>query len=294
MHRRITTYGLVTVACAALTTACGEADNSRRLMLGQGGMDGSGNGGSGGNNTGMGGTSATGNGGSGGNNAGGPVTCSGGCVEMIVPFAANPASRQAQFLFRPGGTTVVDMTNTVITWKVRAGTPDNAIPPEQMFVQVFMQNGAPDYPGCYGAQVALTAANGFTDNMAWVDVVNNVRDAVLPPPPAASPLPDAGGNSGDAGGDAAPPDPTPTPGGSPTTQPPNCTNAAFDKATVFQWGLIVGVTGAFTGPGTVRVGLDSVTYEGTDTMDVTFTGGVELFQADGYMLPPGAMVVHRP
>lgn len=292
MQRRITTYGLLTVACAALTTACGEDDNSRRMMLGMGGTTGAGNGGSSGNTTGTGGTGAQTGMGGGGNTAI-PASCTGGCADMIVSFEANPALRQAQFLFRPGGTTVVDMTQGTVTWRVRLGTPASEIPPDQIYLAVMAQMGAPNYTGCYGAQFPLTAANGFVDNETWVNVVTNMRDAPIDPPPAAPPLPDdAGTDAGaaDAGDAAAPVDP----GGPITERPPTC-GAGFDKTAVFQWGLYLGVTAAFAGPGVVRVGLDSVDYEGIDLMDVGFNENVEGFQFDtSYMPPPGGSLVHRP
>jgi hypothetical protein len=300
MQRRIATYGLLSVTCAALTTACGNDDNSRRMGLGGGGTSSTGNGGSGGNTTGNGGTN-TGVGGGGG---GADAICM-GCVEMTVPFVANPdpvTGRQAQFLFRPGGTTVVDMTNAIITWRVKLGTPASEIPPEQMYLAVMVQNGmALGYAGCYGPQIPLIPDNGFENNETWVDVLTNLRDAVLASPPAAPPLQDAGvtdagvADAGDGGTPVTPP------GGPLTSRPLNCTDPEFDRSQVFQWGLYLGVSTAFVGPATVRVGLDSVIYEGAtiddaEIPDIEFTGATtEGFNWDNTYQPPagGGSLVHR-
>jgi hypothetical protein len=290
MQTRISTYGLLTVACAALTTACGEADNSRRMMLGQGGgSTGNGNGGSGGNTTGMGGTNATGMGGGAGN-SGLPPICSGGCVELNVPIPAGaadamatpPIYRQAQFLFRPGTNT--NMSTTVVTWRVKAAISTAGIPATEMYVAPFAQNGmALNYSGLYGAQIPLTPDNGFMNDDTWVNIVMDIPNAGIST--GADNPPDAGagdgGVDGGDGGAAGPPDPVPQ-------------ASTLDATQVFQWGLYVGAIGATAG--TVRVAVDSVDYEGgTDPVipDVSFVENAESFQLDNYQVPTGAALVHR-
>src|SRR5262245_14647482 len=128
MQRWAITYGLMTVVCGALATACGGDTESRRDILNQGGSGGAsgatGNTGgtSGGQNTG--GTSGAGNGAVG--------FCSGGCVELNVPMPNGPVDetamvfRQAQYVFRPG--TDTNMSTTVVTWRVRAAISTSGIP----------------------------------------------------------------------------------------------------------------------------------------------------------------------
>lgn len=277
MHGRIKTCGLMVAVCGAFGAGCGDDDDDLRRMVvaaagsgGAGGTGGASSVGGSGNNTG-------GSGGSGGGAATAfPPSCS-GCVELNVAITPGGASRQAQFLFRP--MMPVNMTTTTITWTVKAVTPASEIPPEQMYVAPFAQNGmALDYAGYYAPQVPLTAANGFTSPDAWVEVVLDIA-ALGGEAPAGS-----GGDAGvDGGVDAAPP----------VTAPPPIP-AGFDRAQIFQYGLYVGATAAFTGTGTVRVAVDSVTYTGGDFTDVTFTAGAENLTLDQFMLPPGSALVPRP
>ena len=290
MQRRATTYGLLTVFCGSLATACGGDSDSRRDILSQGGGGGASgatgsNGGSGGGVTGMGGSA-------GGATGGLTPICSGGCVELNVPMptgaadaaAVPPIYRQAQFVFRPGTNT--DMSTTVVTWRVKAALSTSGIPAAEMYVAPFAQNGsALMYSGLYGAQIPLTAANGFIDDDTWVNIVMDVPNAGIStgadtPDAGAVVVVDAGADAGDAGGGAVPP-PDPMPQAS-----------TLDPTQVFQWGLYVGSTGA--SPGTVRVAVDSVNYAGSTLMNVSFFADVEGFQLDPYQPPTGTALVHRP
>ncbi len=286
MQRRITTYGLFTVACAALTTACGESDDSRRMTLGQGGSSTGSNGGSGGNSGTGGGSSGTGGG---AGNSGLPAICSGGCVELNVPIPAGaadamampPIYRQAQFLFRPGTNT--NMSTTIITWRVKAAISTSGIPAAEMYVAPFVQNGqAMNYSGLYGAQIPLTPENDFIDDNTWVNIVLDIPNSGISTgtdePDAGAVVADGGVDGGD-GGAAVPPTPQ---------------ASTLDPTQVFQWGLYVGAIGAT--PGTVRVAIESVDYEGgTDPVipDVSFVQNAESFQLDNYQVPTGAALVHR-
>jgi hypothetical protein len=76
--------------------------------------------------------------------------------------------------------------------------------------------------------------------------------------------------------------------------PPTPQASTLDATQVFQWGLYVGAIGAT--PGTVRVAVESVDYEGgTDPVipDVSFSQNAESFQLDNYQTPPGSALVHR-
>jgi hypothetical protein len=274
--RHITTFGLVTLAVGVLAAGCGDDDEGRLLgTSGSGGAAGTGNTGGAGGSAGV-GTGGGGRGGMGGGTAV-PASCA-QCVELNVAISADPTvSRQAQFLFRPAA--LADMSNTTITWRVKVVTPTTEIPAEAMYVAPFAQNGEPlGYAGAYDPQTALTAANGFTSADTWVEIEQDIAGFGVTPPAGAD-AGDAGDGVLDAGaeGDAAA-----APAG------------GFDKTQVFQYGLYVGATAAFTGTGTVRVALDSVTFSDPAFTDVTFTAGAENFQLDGYLLPPGSTLVFRP
>jgi hypothetical protein len=274
--RHITTFGLMTLVFGVLAAGCGDDDENRLLgNSGSGGMGGSA--GAGGLGGAAGGAGRAGAGGMAGGANAFPASCT-QCVELNVPISADPmVSRQAQFLFRPAA--AVDMSNTTITWKVKVVTPTTEIPADLMYVAPFAQNGAAlNYAGAYADQVPLTAANGFTSAETWVDVVHDIAGFGVAPP--------AGADAGDAGGavDAG------AEGDSGAAPAP----AGFDKTQVFQYGLYVGATAAFTGTGTVRVALDSVTFSDPAFTDVTFTGGAEGFQLDGYLMPPNSTLVPRP
>jgi hypothetical protein len=264
------------LAFGVVAIGCGDDDD--RDLLGTAGRGGAGGSANVGGMGGMGG-GAAGRGGAGGSGGGVtvfPASCS-GCVDLAVPLTPTSASRQAQFLFRPAA--VVDMSNTTITWKVKVVTPTTEIPADAMYIAPFAQNGqALNYAGDYAQQIPLNAANGFTSAETWVDVLHDVAGAGVTPP--------AGGDAGDAGDgvvDAGDGDS----GAAPAA-------GGFDKTQVFQYGLYVGATAAFTGTGTVRVAVDSVTYTDPAFTDVTFTANAEGFQLDPYMVPPGSTLTHRP
>lgn len=278
--RHITTFGLVTLAFGAAAVGCGDDDNSRLLGNGgSGGTAGSANAGGMGGAAGAGGAAGrAGTGGMGGGVNVFPASCA-QCVELYVPISADmTVSRQAQFLFRPAA--VVDMSNTTITYRVKVVTPTTEIPADVMYVAPFAQNGAAlNYSGDYAEQVPLNVANGFTNAETWVDVVHDIAGAGVTPPGDAG-AGDAGDAVVDAGaeGDSGA---APAPGG-------------LDKTQVFQYGLYVGATAAFTGTGTVRVAVDSVTFSDDAFTDVTFTASAEGFLLDGYLVPPGSTLTHRP
>jgi hypothetical protein len=281
--QKLVTYGLLTSLCALLTSACADSEGERPgTTAGTGGTAGqtATNGGSGGT-AGSGGTGGTP--GTGGTGAAAPPACSGGCVEITVPVTA--PSQQAQFIFR-NGTTTYDMTDALVVWRIRLVTPASEIPGDQMFVTPFAQNNDP-YPGVFRPQTTLSTANGFDPNGAdaWVnvtfDMANTAPVGVIVTPPA--PVADAGA---DGGADAE----------APPTEPVQLDNAAgaFDKATVFQYGIQVGVLGTYAGTGgNVHIVVDSVTYRTVGGApiatlpDQTFTSALEGLQLDGYMAPTG-------
>lgn len=286
--RRLMTFGLISMA--ALMTACGDDESS-----GGNGGSGTNNGGAAGNSNG--GSSGAGNGGSAGATNGGSAGATNGgsagsggsggsgsdpdagdggepppctsCVELRVPVTA--VDQTTLFQFTLPFNQPVDMTNAVITYRMRALTIDN-----QLAGSPFAQ----DDTGYNFVQrfINLDTGNGFTGPDVWVNITHDLS-ALAPADIIVVDIPD-GGDAGDGGG------------GTPTADP-----ADFDKARVIQFGLNVGSAGAFTGvtdagPFVVTVLLDSVTFDGIDRADVTFDDSAEGFAANGGQ--PGSQVIHHP
>lgn len=292
--RRLMTLGLLSAA-AALTVACGDDDPGP----GTGGSGGSSNGGTGGSSTGgtggsstagsggssMGGTGGSGMGGSGGDagssgdggsagdggdggsvgdpdagDGGDQAPCN-GCVELRVPVVVSGNNQTTLFQFTAGGP--FDLSNAVITFRVRALTIDN-----QFSVSPFAQDNSGF--NLNSSFTAINAGNGFTDEDTFVELTYDLTEV---------PLPDLIGGS-DAGAD----------GGNPGTPDP----ADFDKSSVAQFGLIVGAAAGSTVAGTVAVVVDSVTFEGVDLTDVTFTASAEGFAVNTFADVDGSEVIHHP
>jgi hypothetical protein len=288
MHR-LMSYGLLTVVCGVFTPGCGGDTSGERPTTNNPPVGNAGGGGSGGQTGGgNGGSAPTGMGGSGGGTTTTfPAACT-GCVEIVVQVAPNPPNDyiSAQFVIRPA--TVVDLSTAVLTWKVRALTPANVVPPEQMYVQAFANNNAAAmFTGVFPPQVALTPANGFTDADTWVNVTLDFN-RVGPTAPAGEnttpPAADAGADGGGGGG-------TPPPAGG------GFTVSQIDKTQIFQVGLVVGSTVAVP-DGYVRVAIDELSVTGVDAtvfaprdfnMDA---GGLTL---NTFNVPPGTVApVPRP
>jgi hypothetical protein len=295
--QKLVTYGLLTSLCGLLTFACADSEGERPgVTAGTGGTVAQG---------GTGGTAGTGGaGGSGGTpGAGGtgsaaPAACS-SCLEATVALTEGGMYRQAQFLIRMGGTTVYDLSNALVTFRVRLVTPASEIPGEQIFVTPFAQNGETpnNYAGVFRPQTILSSANGFdpASETAWqditLDLANTAPFGEIVTPPAAG---------GDAGvGDAGVDGGEPTGGGEPTLL--DNMGGLFDKSQVFQYGLQVGALAAFTGTGNVHIAIDSITYRTVDNApieafpDVTFDMGNGGLQLDMYNVPPGTVApIARP
>lgn len=290
--RRLVALGAFSLA-GALIGACGDDDtpstgnggtsgragsagsagsagtNGNAGNAGNGGMPGNGgtgggNGGTGGGNAGTGGT-----GGTGGTDVdpdagdgGGEPPCT-GCVELRVPVVVendvndNGQVTSFQFTLAAAGE---DFSAATITFRVRALQLNDA-----MFVQGFAQDANFSFNGVFRS---LNAGGGFENTDDFVDLVYDLSAV-----PAADVLfPDAGGLDGGS------PDP-----------------GDFDKSTVRQFGLQVGVGDDFPTATTVTVLIDSITFDGIDRTDVTFAASAEGFAINTFNNPvPGSELIHHP
>jgi hypothetical protein len=267
--------GLFVLATAWLAS-CSDDPDPRRFMptgvVAAAGSSGTSGGGGSGGATG----SGTGGGNTGGMAAGAapttfpPPPCT-GCIEMDVPVAPGAASLIAMFNFvfpAPG----VDMSNATVTFRVSSLSVG-----ADLYVTPFAQNGAAlNYAGVYRPQTVLTATNGFTGTgMDWVNVVLDLANTA-PLVAEDAGAPPAVADAGDAGGSA---------GGL-------LPNGGMDKGTIEQLGLQIGALASIPAATTIRVLVDSVTFDGIPAgvmlvRNRDFSDGVQDLAQNDYMVPPG-------
>jgi hypothetical protein len=286
--RSILALGVVSLAVAAGMVACGDDSGPDGPIGGSGGASGGGSGGGGSGGGGAGGTGGTTagtggtSGGTGGTGGAGPntdslATCT-GCVELITPLTGpndnggtTNLADQVGYQFAAATGTVIDMSDAVLTWRIAAVAPN-----ANTSVTLYAQNGtAQGFAGAYqffALDPTAFPANTFRDVSIDISAVAAVAgDAGAPPAE-----PDAGGDGG------APVLPTIV--------------GAFDKSQIIQFGITLGVSGAFTGSTVLRVAVDQVTVEGvTGQANRTFTAGAESLAINQFQVPPGAREpVHKP
>lgn len=186
-----------------------------------------------------------------------------GCIEVVVPVdpayrdsASNTPRLVAMFNFvfpAPG----VDMSNATVIWRVSSLTQG-----ADLYVTPYAQNGTPGFQGVYRPQTLLTAATGFDGSgTSWVNVELDLANT--------APL---GGAPADAGA--------------------MLDNGGMNKAAVEQLGLQVGALASLTQATTIRVQIDSVTFEGVDPSltvlrNREFNAGPEDLMLNGFEVPPG-------
>jgi hypothetical protein len=262
---RLVSLGLCGLLSALAFSACSD-DEDGGPAAGSGGVAGTG-GGAGTGGAAGGGAGGTGGGVSGSGGAGGTgqqgAACT-GCVRLDVPFTAELQSANYQFnLPAP-----VDFSNTVVTVRYRV----NSFAGNAGGLQLYVQNGAPDFPS-YGFEFYQPIGAPSTTFQTITLDLNNVAAPV----DGDAGVPDAGGGgAADAGGDAGPGLFVPTNG--------------FNKTAVSIIGFQVTSGGTFAGAtfATAQIDVDSITFAPAGvTPDRTFATEADATAFTGVGTPLG-------
>lgn len=292
--RSLITLGVVSLVGVAGMFACGDDDggDGTNSTAGTGGRGGTG-GASGGTGGATGGTagSTAGRGGTGGSGTTpppGPLATCTGCVELIAPLTGPndndvTTTLADQIGYQFAYATPADFSNAIVTWTVAAVAPN-----VNTFVQLYAQNGAPNYEGAYlsfNLDPAQFPANQFREivlDLAAVAAAPGDAGAPDAGEPPVVVVPDAGADAGDDAGAA------------PATAPTII--GVFDKSRISQLGITIGVGNAFTGSTVLRVAIDEVSIAGVaGETPHTFTAGAEGLALNNFQNLTGMQApVHHP
>lgn len=264
---KLVSLGAFGLLGALAFSAC-SSDEDDGPAAGSGGVAGSGAGNGGAAGGGSGGAAGGGAGGvSGSGGAGGTeqqgAACT-GCVRLDVPFTAELQTANYQFTLAAP----VDFSTTVVTVRFRV----NSFAGNAGGLQLYVQNGAPDYPA-YGFELYRNIGAASTD----FQTITLDLNTVAAPVDGDAGVPDAGGVVvADAGGDAGPGLFVPTNG--------------FNKTAVSIIGFQVTSGGTFTGAtfGTAQIDIDSITFTPAGvTPDRTFATEADATAFAGVGTPLG-------